>query len=239
MALSEYDIIYTSQKAIKGSVLAEQLAHHPLDEYQPLLHEFPNEHIMAVEEAELEFDLARWKLWFDGASNLLGNGIGALLASPRGQCFPFSTRLGFDCTNNMAEYEACTMGIIMAIELQVKALMVFGDLVLVIYQLCEEWEMHDAKLIPYHNYVMEMSEQFDKITFYYVPRDENQMADAVATLSTMLLRLMETPSTMTLRGYLEKGVYPPGATKNNKRMLRRLAAGFSLSGTIRYKRKAD
>ncbi|RDX77093.1 hypothetical protein CR513_42837, partial [Mucuna pruriens] len=30
MALSEYDIIYVSQKAIKGSALAEQLAYHPL-----------------------------------------------------------------------------------------------------------------------------------------------------------------------------------------------------------------
>ncbi|RDY05769.1 hypothetical protein CR513_10353, partial [Mucuna pruriens] len=35
MALSEYDIIYTKQKAVKGRALAEQLAHHPLDEYHP------------------------------------------------------------------------------------------------------------------------------------------------------------------------------------------------------------
>ncbi|RDY10554.1 hypothetical protein CR513_04925, partial [Mucuna pruriens] len=30
-ALSKYDIIYKSQKAIKGSALAEKLAHHPLE----------------------------------------------------------------------------------------------------------------------------------------------------------------------------------------------------------------
>ncbi|RDY01141.1 Retrovirus-related Pol polyprotein from transposon 17.6, partial [Mucuna pruriens] len=29
MALSKYDIVYTNEKAIKGSTLAEQLAHHP------------------------------------------------------------------------------------------------------------------------------------------------------------------------------------------------------------------
>ncbi|RDX99192.1 hypothetical protein CR513_17775, partial [Mucuna pruriens] len=29
MALSEYDILYVSQRAIKGSALAEQLAYHP------------------------------------------------------------------------------------------------------------------------------------------------------------------------------------------------------------------
>ncbi|RDY11604.1 hypothetical protein CR513_03704, partial [Mucuna pruriens] len=56
------DIIYTSHKAIKGSAPAEQLAHHPLNDHQPFLHEFLDEHIMEVEEAEPEFDPAKWKL---------------------------------------------------------------------------------------------------------------------------------------------------------------------------------
>ncbi|KAI5415402.1 hypothetical protein KIW84_040736 [Lathyrus oleraceus] len=34
MLLSEYDIEYRSQKAIKGSVLADQLAHQPIEDYQ-------------------------------------------------------------------------------------------------------------------------------------------------------------------------------------------------------------
>ncbi|RDY11351.1 hypothetical protein CR513_04008, partial [Mucuna pruriens] len=72
--------------------------------------------IMLVEETGFEFESDRWKLWFDGASNLLGNRIGAVLASPSSQCFSFSARLGFDCTDNMAEYEACAMGIAMALE---------------------------------------------------------------------------------------------------------------------------
>ncbi|RDX80441.1 hypothetical protein CR513_39012, partial [Mucuna pruriens] len=52
MALSEYDIVYLNQKAIKGSALAEHLAYHPITDYQPLLHEFQNEHIMVVTENE-------------------------------------------------------------------------------------------------------------------------------------------------------------------------------------------
>ncbi|RDX90050.1 Retrovirus-related Pol polyprotein from transposon 17.6, partial [Mucuna pruriens] len=142
--LRQYMLAYTTwliskidphQKAIRGSVLAEQLAHHPLSDYQSLLHEFLDEHIMTMGETKLELDSAGWKLLFDGASNLLGNGIRAVLASQDGQCFPFSTRLGFDCTNNMAKYEACAMGIMMALEHQVKELKVFGDSALVIYQL--------------------------------------------------------------------------------------------------------
>ncbi|RDX80443.1 hypothetical protein CR513_39003, partial [Mucuna pruriens] len=125
----EYDIVYTNKKVVKGKALAEQLAHHPLS------YEFPNEQIMSAKDVRLEADSDEWKLWFDGAMNMLGNGIRALLASLEDQYFPFSAKLGFDCTNNMAKYEACAMAITMAIEHQVKRLKVFGDLVLVIYQL--------------------------------------------------------------------------------------------------------
>ncbi|RDX85142.1 hypothetical protein CR513_33699, partial [Mucuna pruriens] len=116
MALLEYDIVYVNQKAVKGSVLAEHLAYHPLAESQPLFHEFSDEHIMAATSIEPQSE--EWTMWFDGASNLLG----------------------FDCTNYMAEYEACTMGLTMALKHQVKKLKVFGDSTLVIYQLHGEWE---------------------------------------------------------------------------------------------------
>ena len=36
MLLSEFDILYVTQKAIKGSALAEYLAQQPIDDYQPM-----------------------------------------------------------------------------------------------------------------------------------------------------------------------------------------------------------
>ncbi|RDY09147.1 hypothetical protein CR513_06518, partial [Mucuna pruriens] len=127
-----------------------------------------------------------WMMWFDEASNVLGNGIEAVLASPQDQCFPFSARLGFDCTNNMAKYKACAMGIMMALEHQVKKLKVFGDSALVIYHLHGEWETRDTKLVPYYNHVKEMIKLFDKITFHHIPREANQMVDALETLLAMV-----------------------------------------------------
>jgi len=41
----------------------------------------------------------------------MGHGIGAVLISPENQYIPVTARLCFDCTNNIAEYEACAMGI--------------------------------------------------------------------------------------------------------------------------------
>ena len=55
-------------------------------------------------------------MYFDGASNALGHGVGAVLISSEGNHYPFTAKLSFDCTNNVAEYEACVLGLQVAIE---------------------------------------------------------------------------------------------------------------------------
>ena len=56
-----------------------------------------------------------------------GHGIGAVLISPERQYVPMTARLCFNCTNNIAEYEACVMGIRAAIDFKVKSLKIYGD----------------------------------------------------------------------------------------------------------------
>ena len=134
--LSEFDIVYVTQKAIKGSTLADYLAQQPLQDYRPMHPEFPDEDIMALfEEKRTHEDIDKWIVCFDEASNALGHGVGAVLVSPDDQCIPFTARLGFNCTNNMAEYEACALGIQATIDFDVKLLKVYGDSALVIHQL--------------------------------------------------------------------------------------------------------
>ena len=48
---------------------------------------------------------------FCGASNAMGYGVGAVITSLEGFHIPFTARICFDCTNNMAKYEACIYGI--------------------------------------------------------------------------------------------------------------------------------
>ena len=50
MILTEYDIQYTTQKAIKGSVLADHLAHQAIEDYQPMRFDFPDEDIMNLDK---------------------------------------------------------------------------------------------------------------------------------------------------------------------------------------------
>ena len=107
------------------------------------------------------------------------------MVSPDNQCIPFTARLGFDCTNNMVEYVACALAVQVAIDSNAKLLKVYGDSALVIHQLRGEWETRDPKLIPYKAYIKELVDSFDEISFHHVPWEENQMADALATLASM------------------------------------------------------
>ncbi|XP_016740132.1 uncharacterized protein [Gossypium hirsutum] len=185
--LSEFDIVYISQKAIKVSAIADFLASRALEDYEPLDFDLLNEDLMHIANSEEDTkENHSWRMNFDGASNALRNGIGAILVSPNGDHHPFTSKLDFDCTNNIDEYEACIMGIRAAIERKIKTLEVYGDLALVIYQLKGEWETRDSRLIRYRRLVLDLIEEFDNIIFWYLPREKNQMADALATLAFMI-----------------------------------------------------
>ena len=160
----------------------------------------------------------KWIVWFDGASNALGHGIGVVLVSPDKQYIPFTAKLCFDCTNNIAEYKACVLGIWAAIDFRVKLLKVYGDLVLVIHQLKGEWETRDHKLVPY----IEFRCRGEPAHCCFIEEDED-----------------DKPWYFDIKRYIEDKEYSPKASDNGKRTLWRFAAGFLLSENILYKRKHD
>ena len=85
-----------------------------------------------LDEKILDIKLGVWKMYFDGAVNQYGNGIGILLITPEGSHIPLAIKLNFETTNNMAEYEACIFGMKALHELRIKEAEVFGDSTLVI-----------------------------------------------------------------------------------------------------------
>ena len=111
--------------------------------------EFPDEDVMTVDED----NHGRWRLYFDGAANAVRSGISAVLVSPKGQQTPIAVKLGFDCTNNMTEDEACIVGLQAALEFGAYELEVFGDSLLIVSQTNGEWQARDPKLIPYQWYI--------------------------------------------------------------------------------------
>ncbi|XP_017613847.1 uncharacterized protein LOC108458979 [Gossypium arboreum] len=168
-------------------------------------------------------------------------------------CHPW--KLNFDGASNTV-----------AIECKIKVLEVYEDSVLVIYQLRGEWKTRDSKMINYRSIVLGLIDEFGDITFNYLPRKENQMADALATLASMInvskheavkpiqMSIFEAPSYcydieeeerddhpwyQDILRYVRNREYPNQATENDKRTLKRLACDYALDGEILYKRRKD
>uniref|UniRef100_A0A2N9IPG5 Uncharacterized protein n=1 Tax=Fagus sylvatica TaxID=28930 RepID=A0A2N9IPG5_FAGSY len=115
-----------------------------------------------------------------------------------GQQTPIAVKLGFDCTNNMTEYEACIVGLQAALEFGAYELEVFGDSLLIVSQTNGEWQARDPKLIPYQRYISRLVPKFKYVTFTYTPRAHNHFADALATLAS-LIKLVEGDDVRPLR----------------------------------------
>ena len=179
MVLSEFDIEYIERKAIKGQAIADQLADFPVKDSMPIQVEFPDEHILHI-------TAHTWKMFFDGSNMQNGSGAGILFVSPHGYTIPNSYKILFPCTNNIAEYEALTNGLKLAIEWNIIELHVFGDSQLIINQVNEEYQTKDDKLIPYKKMVDSLRCYFTFVTFQQIPRTDNKATDAMATLASIL-----------------------------------------------------
>ncbi|XP_070028780.1 uncharacterized protein [Nicotiana sylvestris] len=114
---------------MKAQALADHLAENPLDEeFEPLKTYFPDEEVMHIDELK-QVEKPGWKLFFDGAANMKGVGIGAIQG---------------------------------------------------------EWESRNLKLIPYRQCLHDLCQRFQSIEFKYILRIHNEVADALATLASML-----------------------------------------------------
>ncbi|XP_077251757.1 uncharacterized protein LOC143890978 [Tasmannia lanceolata] len=129
---------------------------------------------------------ATWTMYFDGASNSRGRGVGIVLVSHRDEHITISIKLEFDYTNNMAEYEACIAGMEVALSLEVQDLDVYGESLLIICQTNEKCLTKEDRLIPYHTYLTGLMKSFHNISFTYISRLRNRFADALATLASMV-----------------------------------------------------
>ena len=106
------------------------MASLPVSDDRPIDYDFPDEQFVSMTS------ITGWQLYFDGAVNQSGFGIGILLISPQGDHIPRSVRLVFSghhsLTNNMVEYEACITGLETALDLGIRQLEIHGDSNLVI-----------------------------------------------------------------------------------------------------------
>ncbi|XP_070030424.1 uncharacterized protein [Nicotiana sylvestris] len=165
----------------------------------------------------------------------------------------------------MAEYEACILGLNMAIDMNVQELLVISDSDLLVHQVQGEWATKNSKILPCLHHVQELRKRFTNMEFRYVPRIQNEFAYALATLSSMIQypdknfidpipvkihnqsvycayveeETNRKPWFHDINEYLTKGEYPKHANHTKKHTLRRLSNHFFHNGGNLYRRTLD
>ncbi|XP_069150793.1 uncharacterized protein [Solanum lycopersicum] len=89
----------------------------------------------------------------------------------------------------MAKYEACVRGLKMDIDMNVYELFVIRDSDLLIHQVQGEWVVKNPKIIPYVHYVQKLCKRFCNIEFRHTIRVQNELADVLATIASMIKHL--------------------------------------------------
>jgi ribonuclease HI len=118
---------------------------------------------------------------FDGAVSK-GEGAGAWLHNHRNMYSDnHSYKLNFQCTNNIAKYEALMLGLKLLKKVGAKQIMVRGDFELIIKQIKGEYVAKHPRLRAYMNVVLDALKCFNEVDLQTMPRGHNILADGLAT----------------------------------------------------------
>ncbi|XP_015057545.1 uncharacterized protein LOC107003787 [Solanum pennellii] len=119
----------------------------------------------------------------------------------------------------MSEYEACVLGLNMAIDMNVHELLVFGDSDLLIHQVRGQWAIKNPKITPYVQYIQKLCRRFKlkehPVYYSHVEAEQDGL-----------------PWYFDIKQYLETGTYYEDSTSNHKKSIRRMTLNFFLSGGI-------
>ena len=107
LLLSQYDMLFVSQKTVKGQALADFLAAHPVPESSKLHEDIPHE----VFESNITSEDEVWQIFFDRASRIGTKGkiiivVEVVFISSQNHVLPRAFSLTEPCSNNVAEYNA-------------------------------------------------------------------------------------------------------------------------------------
>nr|CAE01888.2 OSJNBa0035O13.7 [Oryza sativa Japonica Group] len=162
--LSQFDIHFVPQTAIKSHVLADFVADWTIPD----------------NKSDSQGENETWTMAFDGALNSQGAGAGFILTSPSGDQFKHAIHLNFRATNNTAEYEGLLAGIRAAAALGAKRLIIKGDSELVANQVHKDYKCSNPELSKYLSEVRKLERRFDGIEVRHVYRKDNVEPDDLA-----------------------------------------------------------
>jgi probable phosphoglycerate mutase len=107
-------------------------------------------------------------------------GAGAVVCDAKGKVLKKLKKYLGEVTNNVAEYEGLILGLKEAAKMKPDHVTCYADSMLVMEQMGKRWKVKHEGLKPLHKKATAIAEKFPKITFHHIPREKNDLADALA-----------------------------------------------------------
>jgi ribonuclease HI len=107
-------------------------------------------------------------------------GLGAVIRDERGKLIAWRNKAARPMTCNEAEYAALIFALEQAREFSPREVQVFSDSRVVVEQMRGWISVHSYNLRPLHRQARELAAQFRRVSFTHIPREQNQLADAIA-----------------------------------------------------------
>jgi ribonuclease HI len=143
-----------------------------------------NKLVIEIPREKFEF---KFKMNFDGCSK--GNpglsGAGAVIYEDNEEIWGDHLFVGEKFTNNHAEYAGLILGLQQSKKMNIKNILVEGDSLLVINQMCNIYNCNSPNLIELYNRAKELETHFEKIHYQHVDRKFNKRADQLSNVAVM------------------------------------------------------
>ena len=123
-------------------------------------------------------------VYVDGSlRNLSDAGAAAIALAPGGYFLGWLSRKLPRMTNNEAEYNAVLLGLELAHCLARQTVEIRSDSEVVVRQVMGLSRVNSSRLKPLHRQTCARIAHFEQVRLHHVPREQNMMADALATLA--------------------------------------------------------
>jgi ribonuclease HI len=107
-------------------------------------------------------------------------GLGAVIRDERGKVLACHSQAARAMTCNEAEYAALIFALEEALKFKPAAVHAYSDSRLVVEQVLGYISVHSPVLKPWYRRARALRERFRQLTLTHIPRERNQLADAVA-----------------------------------------------------------
>jgi ribonuclease HI len=162
--LNEFSIDFVHRSSIQSHALADFIA-----DWTP-----------GAQDKEKITDAEAWTIFCNGSWGTFGAGAAAILISPSKIKTCYAARLDFNCTNNIAEYEALLLGLRKLNAMGIRRAILKSDSQVISGHVDKSSKARDPKLEKYMDAILRMEASFEGFSIKNIPRGQNEHSDLLA-----------------------------------------------------------